>query len=282
VFHADGTPVEGLVALCEVQAYAYKALCHGAAISRRLGDTKRSSELNSAAAGLRQRFHDAFWSPDLGTYALALDGRKRQCLVSSSNSGHTLGGIAQEAYTARIASELLSPSMFNGWGIRTVSANAARYNPASYHSGSVWPHDNARLADAFRRCRMNQHAALLLHSFAEASAVLELHRLPELMCGFPRDPELGPTPYPSACAPQAWSAGAAFMMLASSIGLRLDAFEHRVIFEQPALPEDLDEVEIHDLAVGDRTADLVIYRRAGKVAVAVARNEGRLQVQIVP
>lgn len=282
VFHADGAPVRGLVALCEVQAYAYKALCHGAVISRLLGDTKRSSELNSAAAALRKRFHDAFWSPEIGTYALALDERKRRCLVSSSNAGHTLGGIAQEAYTARIASELLSPAMFNGWGVRTVSADAVRYNPASYHNGSVWPHDNALLADAFRRCRMNQHAALLLHSFAEASAVLELHRLPELMCGFPRDPDLGPTPYPSACAPQAWAAGAVFLMLASSLGLRLDAFGHRVIFEQPALPEDLDEVEIHDLAVGDGTVDLVIYRRAEKVAVAVARNEGRLQVQIVP
>lgn len=282
VFHADGTPVEGLVALCEVQAWAYKALCHGASIARLLGDTKRSSELNAGAARLRKQFHDAFWSTELGTYAMALDGNKRQCLVSSSNAGHTLGGIAQTAYASRVASELLSPAMFNGWGVRTVSADAARYNPASYHNGSIWPHDNAMLADAFRRCRMNQHAALLLQTFAEASAALELHRLPELMCGFPRDPDLGPTPYPSACAPQARSAGAVFLMLASAAGLRLDALGHRVIFEQPVLPEGLDEIEIHDLVVGDGTLDIAIYRRAGKVAVAVARNEGRLQVQIVP
>jgi glycogen debranching enzyme len=129
---------------------------------------------------------------------------------------------------------------------------------------------------------MNQHAALLLQGFAEASAVLELHRLPELMCGFARDPDLGPTPYPSACAPQAWSAGAAFLMLASAIGLRLDAFGRRVIFEQPVLPDGLDEIELHDLVVGEGTVDLAVYRRGETVAVAVARNEGRLQVQIVP
>jgi len=129
---------------------------------------------------------------------------------------------------------------------------------------------------------MNQYAALLLQTFAEASAALELHRLPELICGFPRDPDLGPMPYPSACAPQAWSAGAVFLMLASATGLRLDAFGRRVIFEQPVLPDGLDEIEIHDLVVGEGTVDLAIYRRAGKVAVAVARNEGQLQVQIVP
>ena len=282
VFHADGTPVEGPVALCEVQAWSYKALCHGASIARLLGDMKRSSELNTCAARLRKQFHEAFWSAEIGTYAMALDGGKRKCLVSTSNAGHTLGGIAQTAYAARVASELVSPAMFNGWGVRTVSANAARYNPASYHNGSIWPHDNAMLADAFRRCRMNQYAALLLQTFAEASARLEMHRLPELICGFPRDPDLGPTPYPSACAPQAGSAGAVFLMLASAFGLRLDAFGRKVIFEQPVLPDGLDEIEIHDLVVGEGTIDLAIYRRAGKVAVAVARNEGRLQVQIVP
>src|SRR5262249_44777269 len=156
-------------------------------------------------------FNDLFWDDELGTYVLALDGEKRACRVLSSNAGHTLfSGIATDERAIKTGKALMSEEMFNGWGIRTLSAKAKRYNPMSYHNGSVWPHDTALIAHGFARYGMMREAMQLMQGLFEASLFIELQRLPELFCGFPFRKGEAPTSYPVACSPQAWSVATVF------------------------------------------------------------------------
>ena len=181
-----------------------------ASIARRL--KRRADEvaaMNRRATELRKRFDRAFWDEALGTYVLALDGDKRPCRVRTSNAGHALlTGIALPTRAARVVQGLMLPSSFSGWGIRTVAATEARYNPMSYHNGSVWPHDNALIAAGMARYGFREQAAQIFKGLFEASTYIDLKRLPELFCGFPRLRSHGPTFYPVACAPQAWAAAA--------------------------------------------------------------------------
>lgn len=283
IFHADGSAATGPIALCEVQAYAHAAQRYGASLAASLGHPEMAETLLADARTLAERFDAAFWLPRLGSYALALDGDKRPCAVQSSNAGHALQGeIARPDRAAQVAAKLLSPALFSGWGIRTLGTGEVCYSPTSYHNGSVWPHDNAMIADGLRRYGLNEQAATLFRTLGEAASSLERHRLPETICGFGRDSELGPTPYPSACAPQAWAAGAAFMLLTASLGLSVDAARSRVLLEHPALPDDLDELALQGLAVGDALIDLVVYRRNGKIATAVERGPSRVEIVLVP
>src|SRR5690606_16727720 len=143
-----------------------------------------------------------------------LDGEKKLCSVRSSNPGHCLfSGIVWDAKAPRVARALLETDMFSGWGVRTISDREKRYNPMSYHNGSVWPHDNSLIAAGFARYRFKREAARILTSMFEASEFFELHRLPELFCGFARTAGDAPTVYPVACTPQAWAAGAPYLLL---------------------------------------------------------------------
>src|SRR5204862_182367 len=199
--------------------------------------------LVTAAEQLRERFEAAFWCEDLSTYALALDGGKRQCRVVTSNAGHCLfAGIASEERAERLAKTLMAQASFSGWGIRTVATNARGYNPMSYHNGSVWPHDNALIAAGLARYRLTRPALKILTGLFDASLFVDLHRLPELFCGFPRRPGKGPTLYPVACSPQSWAAGAVFMLLQACLGLRVCAREKQIRIQHPLLPESLQHV----------------------------------------
>jgi glycogen debranching enzyme len=252
VFHADGGLAVGPIAVCEVQGYAYAARLAGAQMARALGDTARADELERAAARLRTRFDDAFWSDAIGSYALALDGEKRRCEVMSSNPGHTLWtGIVSDARAAQIGAALLDREMFNGWGVRTLARTERRYNPMSYHNGSGWPHDTAICAAGLARYGMKHEAVALFSGLFDASAFMELHRLPELMCGFGRKPDQGPILYPVACSPQAWSSAAVLQMLEACLGLDIDAAARRVRFHEPRLPDWLPWLQIDDLEVAD-------------------------------
>lgn len=283
LFHADGRGAPGPIALCEVQGYAYAARRAGATIAAALGHGAEAGRLRTVAERARRRFEERFWVEELDCYAMAIDGEGQPCRVRSSNAGHALfAGIADPERAERIGAAMMRPDMFSGWGVRTLSSDTVWYNPASYHNGSVWPHDTAIVAEGFRRYGMTERAATLLQAAKQASARVELHRLPELFCGFGRQPDLAPTPYPSACAPQAWAASSVFQLLAAALGLDVDAAARRVTFRQPALPEDLDEVELRDLRAGDVSMDIVIYRRGHRVAVAVTRSDGRAEVVVVP
>jgi glycogen debranching enzyme len=282
VFHADGSPARGPIALCEVQGYVYAALRSAAELAAALGRAKQSDELAGRARALQQRFESAFWCDDLGTYALALDGDKKPCRVRTSNAGHCLfTGIADRDHARRAARALLSAESFSGWGVRTVAAGEARYNPMSYHNGSVWPHDNALIAQGLAHYGLKDEALRVTAGLFEASTFLDLHRLPELFCGFERRRGEGPTLYPVACSPQAWSAAAPFLLLQACLGLDVRGTERQVCFHQPALPPFLREVQIHNLRAGDIAVDLLLHRHGEDVSINVLRREGTVEVRMV-
>ena len=276
VFHADGTLARGPVALVEVQAYAYGAWRAAASIARRL---KRRDEevaaMTRRAAELRTRFDQQFWDEALGTYVLALDGEKRPCRVRTSNAGHALiTGIALPSRAARVMADLMQPSSFSGWGIRTVATTEARYNPMSYHNGSVWPHDNAMIAAGFARYGHRTGAARIFRGLFDASTYIDLKRLPELFCGFPRLRSHGPTFYPVACSPQAWSATATLSLLRSCLGISFDPENDYVIFDQPVLPDFVNDLTLRQLTLGDGRIDVRIHRADAVAAVHVLARAG--------
>jgi glycogen debranching enzyme len=279
VFHSDGHLAEGPIALCEVQGYAFAARVGGARLAAALGREARSRELQQQAVELQQRFEERFWSEELGTYVLALDGMKLPCLVRTSNAGHALfTGIATPERAVRAARTLLDEESFSGWGIRTVAASELRYNPMSYHNGSIWPHDNAVIAAGFARYGLNEQTLPILRGLFDASGFLELHRMPELFCGFKRRPGEGPTLYPVACSPQAWAAGAVFVLLQACLGLTVDGPRRQIVFARPRLPEFLQTVTIVGLALGEATVDLSLQRHPHDVSINVLRREGPVEI----
>jgi glycogen debranching enzyme len=279
VFHDDGSEAEAPVALCEVQGYAYAARQGAAQLARALGNEGRAARLEQQATTLRDAFDDAFWCEDLGTYALALDGKKRPCRVRSSNAGHCLlTGIARPERVAALADQLLSPAMFSGWGIRTLATTERRYNPMSYHNGSIWPHDNALIAAGLARYGLTTSAMRVLEGLFDASRHLELRRLPELFCGFPRRPGEGPTLYPAACAPQAWAAAAPLLLLKASLGLSVEAQPPCLRFDRAALPELLETVKLSNLRAGASSVDLLLHRYTDSVGLNVLQRQGEAQV----
>lgn len=278
VWHADGTIPDAPIALIEVQGYVYAAKREAARLAALLGRRARATALQAEADELRARFEQAFWLEDLGTYALALDGEGRPCRVRTSNAGHALyTGIASPERAARVAETLFDRDSFTGWGIRTVASEQSRYNPMSYHNGSVWPHDNALIALGLRRYGFADQVVRIATALFEASDGFELRRMPELFCGFSRRPHAGPTRYPVACEPQAWSAGATFMLLQALLGLEVDGPARRVRFSHPVLPSFLDEVRIADLHVGEATVE-VRLRRRDDGSVDLAHRGGDVEI----
>ncbi|RMH38110.1 MAG: amylo-alpha-1,6-glucosidase [Nitrospirae bacterium] len=282
VFHADGSFAKGPIALCEVQAYVYAAKKAAATLARVLGQNERAEELGRQAEQLRTKFDRAFWSDELGTYVLALDGEKRPCRVRASNAGHCLfAGIAMPERVSLVAKTLFGEQGFSGWGIRTLHANEVRYNPMSYHNGSVWPHDNALIAYGLSRYGYMSQVHEIMTGLFDMSIYVELHRLPELVCGFPRRPEEGPTLYPVACAPQAWASGAVFLLLQACLGLSFDGANREIRLTRPSLPPYLPSLQINNLRIGEASADLVIARSDEDVTVNVVRKDESLNIVTV-
>jgi glycogen debranching enzyme len=282
VFHADGRLAEGPIALCEVQGYAYAARVAAAELADAMDDHVLARTLRESAADLRERFQQAFWCEDLGVYALALDGEKKQCRVLSSNTGHCLfSGIASDQHARSIVAKLEDPAFFSGWGVRTIAENEARFNPMGYHNGSVWPHDNAILAAGQINMSTKSLATRILSAQLDASTFFDSNRLPELFCGFRRRGGKAPTSYPVACSPQAWSAGAIFMMLQACLGISVDALGHRVVVRAPALPSVIDRVSVRGLRTSEGSVDLAIHRHLGVLSTDVERRSGHLDVALL-
>ena len=282
VSRRDGALADGPIALCEVQGYAYAARRAGAELARVLGRDDRAAQLEHAAEALREQFERAFWCDELGTYALALDGEKRACAVRASNSGHCLwSGIASAERAGRVIATLLEESSFSGWGIRTLDADEARYNPISYHNGSVWPHDNSLIAMGMARYGAKRGAARILEGLFEASHHFDLRRMPELFCGFRQRAHEGPTLYPVACAPQAWAAGAVFLLVQACLGIDIDATRRCVYFDRPVLPAGLEQLVIRNLEVGTGSVDLIVERYQSDVGVHLDRRDGDVEVVVV-
>jgi glycogen debranching enzyme len=282
IFHFDGAPAEGAIALCEVQGYAYAAFRAASTLAHVLGENAQAIQWAKRAGALKTHFNDVFWCEEISTYAIALDGKKRRCRVVSSNAGHCLfTGIATPERAVRVAETLLSDSSYSGWGIRTVCSSESRFNPMAYHNGSVWPHDNALIAYGMARYGLMRQASRVFKGLFDAAMYFDLHRMPELFCGFSHEVGEGPVLYPVACAPQAWSAASIFMLLQSSLGLKVDGIGRQVALQRPVLPDFLQEVRIMNLQVGGASLDLDITRVREEVSVTASENESNIRIAVL-
>jgi glycogen debranching enzyme len=282
VFHADGRLAEGAIALAEVQGYVYSAKRLAARCAERLGWRDRARDLNAAARKLAERFDASFWCPEIGTYALALAGDKEPCRVRSSNAGQVLfTGIAKPKRAIKVAEGLMRPQFFSGWGIRTIANTEARYNPMSYHNGSIWPHDNALISLGLARYGLKRSVERVFKGLFDAATYMDLRRLPELFCGFQRGRGRGPTHYPVACSPQAWASATPFTLIEASLGLQFDPIANEIRLHNPRLPPFLDWVVLRNLRLKQSSVDLKIRRHANDVSVEILERRGQLQVAVV-
>jgi glycogen debranching enzyme len=280
VFHANGLIAEPPIALCEVQAYTYAAKRAAAMLASEFGENDYSLKLNLEADSLQQRFEEKFWCEEISMYALALDGKKQQCKVRSSNAGQTLFcKIGTAEHAGKVCDQLMSTPLFSGWGIRTIGSGERRYNPMSYHNGSIWPHDNALIGLGLSLYGFQHAVAAVLNGLYEASLHVDLHRLPELFCGFhKRTDSSGPTLYPVACAPQAWAAGAPYLLLQACLGINVKAPERQIVFTNPILPPNIEEVRLENLGINDAECDVIVHRYSSGVSVDILRKQGDIEV----
>jgi glycogen debranching enzyme len=279
VVHADGSVAEGPIALAEVQGYVYRAKVRIAEVYEALGAGAVADELRTQAEALRVAFNEVFWDSEEGTYALALDGRKRQVRSVTSNAGHCLYcEIADPDKAAAVAERLMAPDMFCGWGVRTLSSASPAYNPMSYHNGSVWPHDNAIIAAGLKRYGFSQAAARIAGALFDVGTAARDFRLPELYCGFDREPAGSVVAYPVACIPQAWAAAAPFMLLQAMLGISARAPDGALAISKPVLPDWLSRVELRRLRVGEAVVSLAFERDGGVAGFSLLEQEGPIRV----
>jgi glycogen debranching enzyme len=282
IFHADGSLAEGYIALAEVQGYVFAAKRVAARCARRLGHTALADRLAAEATRLAERFEAAFWCPEIKTYALALDGAKQPCRVRTSNAGQVLyAGIAAPDRAAMVARGLMGTRFNSGWGIRTVAKGEARYNPMSYHNGSIWPHDNSLIALGFARYGFSSPIEQLFKGLFRAATYMDSRRLPELFCGFQRQRGRGPTLYPVACSPQAWASATPFSLLEAALGLEFDPGKGEIRLHNPRLPSFLDEVTLRNLRLDRSSIDLRLRRHKEAVSLDILHTRGKIQVSIV-
>jgi glycogen debranching enzyme len=279
VVHADGSLAEGPIALAEVQGYTYAAKSRSAEVYEALGHGDVADELRAQSQTLRAAFNDSYWMPDEGFYALALDGEKRQVKSIASNPGHCLYcEIVDEDKAAAVCDRLMAPDMFSGWGIRTLSSGSPAYNPMSYHTGSVWPHDNAIIAAGFKCYGRADLTSAVVTAMYEAALESPELRLPELYCGFMRERHIPYVQYPVACSPQAWSAAAPFALLQSLLGITADAPNDQLTIRYPGLPSWLSNVQLQNLRVGDSKLSLSFTKQGSATAFSLVDREGTVRV----
>ncbi len=281
VFHADGREAKGPIALCEVQGYTYMAKQELAFLAQALKRTELALRLKTDAEALKENFNRQFWMDDLGTYAIALDGDKHPCRVVSSNAGQCLfTGIVPPERAPLVVDRLFADSSFSGWGVRTIDAKTRRFNPMSYHNGSIWPHDNSLIALGLHKFGFKAEAERILEGMFRASTYMDLQRMPEVFCGFERREGEAPTLYHHACAPQAWAAGTVYLCLQAILGIQVDATRNRVSFTQPYLSDFLESVRITDLVVGSSRLDILIQNYGTDVGVQILDRDGSVTVSV--
>ena len=279
--HRDGSIAQPATALVEVQGYVFDAKLKVAELARLIGQDELAVRLEAEAADLQRRFDAAFWMPDVGYYAVALDADKRQVGSITSNPAHALwSGIVPPDRVGQIAERLMSEELDSGWGIRTYASGQPGFNPIGYHTGSIWPHDNAIAAAGLKRVGRHDGADRIATRIFEAARQSPEFRLPELFCGFARDTTSVPVPYPVACSPQAWAAAAPLSLLQTMLGMRARANEGVLELDRPHLPTWLGKVTVHNLRVGNSTVDLLFHRWRGTTSAEVLRRSGPLDLII--
>lgn len=263
IMHEDGTLAQSPIALCEVQGYVYQAKLLASEMATALNDDLFAEKLSNEAEAIKRKFNEIFWDSQMNCYVLALDGQKTPCRVCASNAGHALfTGIADDDKARQTMQTLLSEKMFSHWGIRTLATDAVKYNPMSYHNGSIWPHDNALIAMGFARYGFKSAVIQVFNGLFEATTFIDLHRLPELFCGLKKRNGEGPTAYPVACSPQAWAVGSIFLLLESLLGMEINAQRKQIIFHDPLLPQKVQQLHIQHLSLGSFTCDVIIRANA--------------------
>jgi glycogen debranching enzyme len=274
---ADGTLAEAPIALCEVQAYVYGAYVARSHFAREAGDRPTFERYRDKADDLRRRFNEDFWLEDQGTYALGLDADKRPIDAVASNAGLCLwAGIAEPDKAARVAERLLAADMFSGWGVRTLAATMAAYNPVSYHNGSIWPHDNALCAAGLARYGHLDAAHRIIEAQLAVAATAS-GQLPELFAGFDRDAIPVPAAYPASCSPQAWAAASPLLWLRTLLGLEPWAPQGRA-WLSPSLPPTMTRLRVDGVQIGDAQlsiaidGDTVDVANAGDLRIIAARR----------
>jgi glycogen debranching enzyme len=283
IFHADGRLAEGTIALVEVQAYVVAAKRSIAKAAAAFGHDEMAERLAQSAQRLAAAIERCFWCEELGTYGIAIDGAGELCRVRTSNAGHVLfAAVASDERARRVAADLMSPRFLTGWGVRTVADGEARYNPMSYHNGSVWPHDNAMVAIGFANYGLKEPIASLLAATSAAAFHMDLRRLPELFCGFKRSRGQAPTLYPVACAPQAWASAAPLAMLQACLGLTFEPRLNRIVLGSPFLPGFLDSIVLRNVEIGRTTIDFALRRRRDDdtVSLQILQNDGGVEVAV--
>lgn len=281
IVNRKGQLAQGDIALCEVQAYVYAAkvrLSQIARLKKRIDLVERWEE---EARDLKLRFNRDFWMEDQDYCALALDGDGNPVDSITSNPGHCLSlGIFTPEKAYSVAERLRAPDMFNGWGIRTLSSLSPAYNPMGYHVGSVWPHDNALTAMGLRSLGLIDQALELCQGLLDMTRYQPYQRPPELFCGFERTDGNAPVEYPVACSPQAWATGSIFQLVQMMVNLVPDAPGNHLRIIDPALPESLNYLSLHNLRVGPTLLDLEFERSGSSTACRVSKKRGNLRVVI--
>jgi glycogen debranching enzyme len=282
LIHKDGNIIQPPIALVEVQAYAYAAYTALAPVFEKLGDHDTARRLRHDAAELRSRFNRHFWLAEDGYYALALDGDNVPAASITSNAGHALwSGIATKVKARQVADRMLADDMFSGWGIRTLSSQSPRYNPQGYHLGTIWPHDNSICAMGLKRYGFEGQLNIVASCLFEAARQFPYYRLPELFGGGVLSPHQTPVPYPVACRPQAWAAGAMLLIAQAILGLYPDAPRKRLLVVQPVLPRFLRRVHVQRVRVGHGEADLLFERHGAQTRLKILSIRGELEVEKV-
>ena len=282
IFYRDGSFPQSPIAVVEVQGYVFAALNGMSELAARRGEGEMAALWGEQAERLRSKFEERFWMPQQNYYGIALDGQGQLCEVRGSNPGHVLfSGLAAPDRARHVIDQLMAPAFHSGWGVRTLASNEVRFNPMSYHNGSVWPHDTAICAAGMARYGEREGVVRLLSDLFEAAARFDM-RLPELYCGFARSPGEPPTAYPVACLPQAWAAGSIFMMLQACLGLSISGWRNEVRVERPHLPIGIDHLSLQGLKVGAHSVDLT-FQRINNHVVVLRQNERddvRISVQV--
>jgi len=262
---AVGWLAEAPIALCEVQGYVYAAYRARAEIARHLGDQKTAIDYEAKAGRLKVSFNEHFWLDEHGYYAMGLDRDKRPIDSLTSNIGHCLwSGIIDEDKAARTVERLCGPEMFTGWGIRTLASSMARYNPVSYHNGSVWPHDSAICAAGLARYGFPKQAEAVTVGLFEAAQAFG-GRLPELFCGFDRQTFPIPVPYPASCSPQAWASASPFWLLRTTLLGLEPCIPDGVVSCSPTIPESFGTLSVENLFLAGVRLDIEASGTTAKV-----------------
>jgi glycogen debranching enzyme len=282
ITHADGSLAPPPIALCEVQGYVYAAYREMSYLAGRLGMPEPAASFDGMADRLRDSFTQRFWWEEEHSCYLALDGEKKPCRVVSSNAGQCLWtAIMPPEWAGKMVSRLMAEDMYTGWGIRTLSVTAARYNPMSYHNGSVWPHDTALIGAGFAMYGRMDEVGHLLGNLFGTSLHFPGSRLPELFCGFARLGGYGPTRYPVACSPQSWAAGAPFLLLSAALGFLPEAENQRLTLRSPSLPSWMHSLELGHLRLGGKDLHLSFERSERGTSVILA-DATEIEVHVVP